>query len=171
MFIPATELVPEYVATTWWQPPTVTPGVCASAKVLSPVPNRPSAKLGLAAPAVCKSAHPEPPCRNFASIVPEEFDVTLNQPDSENESVRSKLKLAGLARLAHVFPSKFTLPPISPGCCRLLCTAPFMVALLPLAVESFNCGAAPAGFSFMWYTAIKLLLQVAPGVVWSVVTA
>ena len=64
-----------------------------------------------------------------------------------------------------MFPSKFTLPSISPGCCWLASTAPFMVALLAFAVESFICGAAPAGFSFRWYTAMKLLLHVAEGVV------
>ena len=100
---------------------------------------------------------------NFDNNVPAEFDAILNQPESENESVRSKLKLAGLARPAQVLPSKFTLPSISPGCCWLASTVPFMVALLPFAVESFNCGAVPAGFSFRWYTAMKLLPQVADG--------
>jgi hypothetical protein len=35
------------------------------------------------------------------------------------------------------------------------------VQWLALAVLSSNCGAAPAGFSFKWYAARKLLLQLA----------
>src|SRR5271170_476921 len=141
MFIPATVLVPEYVATTWCHTPVVTAGVSANAKVLSPLLNRPRFSTGPDEPGSCISAQPAFPPRNFDSSVPAEFDMILNQPDMENESVRSKLKLAGLAGLAHVFPAKLMLPPISPGCCWLASTVPFMVALLAFAVESFSCGA------------------------------
>src|SRR5580700_11281914 len=116
MFIPATVLVPEYVATTWCQTPMVTGGVSTVAATPGPL-GRLSAKTGFVAPPNCSSAQPRPAGVLFPISVPPVFDPILNQPETENESVRSKLKLLGLARLAQVSPSKFTLPSISPGCC------------------------------------------------------
>ena len=55
---------------------------------------RRSSTAGAAEPEACIRSQPgvgEP--GYFDNIVPEEFEARLNQPDSENESVRSKLKL------------------------------------------------------------------------------
>src|SRR5271154_3450790 len=125
MFIPATVLVPEYVATTWCHTPVVTAGVSANAKVLSPLLNRPRFSTGPAEPGSCISAQPAFPPTNFDSSVPAEFDMILNQPDMENTSVHTNLILSEWAGLASLFPANLILLPISPGCCWLASTVPF----------------------------------------------
>src|ERR1700688_4078401 len=98
----------------------LTGGVSPHAQLFALLPKSHSPTVGLLAPGCCKNTQPAlGAAGNFDNSVPAAFDANLNQPQSENESVRSKLKLAGLAILAQVFPSKSTLPSISPGCCWL----------------------------------------------------
>src|SRR5580700_6440181 len=98
----------------------LTCGVSTRVPVEALVPNRPRAICGDEAPLNCTSVQPAfEAAGNFDSSVPAVFDPILNQPESENESVRSKLNADELARLAHVVPSKLMLPSISPGCCWL----------------------------------------------------
>src|ERR1700691_5467229 len=99
----------------------LTGGVSARAPVAQLVPNRPSAICGLEAPWYCISPQPAlaGPSGNLVSSAPMVLEPILYQPESENESVRSKLKAEELARLAQVSPSKLMLPSISPGCCWL----------------------------------------------------
>jgi hypothetical protein len=79
--------------------------VSANALLDEPLPNNPRANCGDDVPASCANAQPALVGSGYFDIsAPMVLEPILNQPETENESVRSKLKVDELARLAYESP-------------------------------------------------------------------